>query len=476
MNNYEWLKAVKSSKRVGWINIFFIKFFLGGFIIFLVACEPDVEKPAAESSYRLEFSADTVFFDTVFTDTRTVTKRLKVYNQSSGAVILNKIYLQEQEASQFSLYVNGEKGTSFNQIKLLGKDSLLILVEARINRQDKDLPFVVEDRLFITNGQSYGIPVVAWGQDAIFIKNSVLPCNTTFTAEKPYVLFGSILVDTLCSLTVDPGTRIYYHFNSALFVKGSLNVNGSAENRVLFSNNRFEERYRNAPGQWRGIYLLEGSFDNKVLFTDIRNADVGIRIGNPDSDDIFDLEIGHTKIENISTAGILSFTSDVFIYNSLINNCGTASVAAIAGGNYRLWNNTLANYAFDFIRKDATFILADNIILDDNSLLVNDLKADVRNNIIWGNLQEELTISDAQNRGDVEINFNSNIIRTSSDTLRKNNLINTDPLFLGPSDYNYELDSSSAAVNAGVELPGITTDLKGKPRENGADLGAHENQ
>jgi hypothetical protein len=461
---------------VGWIKISFIPFFIGGFIFILMACEPEVEKPATDSNYRLSFSADTVFFDTVFTDTRSITKRFKVYNQASGAVTFNKIYLQEGELSPFSIYINGEKGTSFEQVQLLGGDSLLILVEAKINRQDENLPFVVEDKLFITNGESYSIPVIAWGQDAIFIKGSILPCDAIFTADKPYVLFGSVLVDTLCSLTVDPGARIYNHFNSTLFVKGSLKINGTAENRVLFSNNRFEKNYRNAPGQWRGIYLLEGSFDNKIVFTDIRNADVGIRIGNPDSNDDFDLEIGHTKIENISTAGILSFTSDVFVYNSLINNCGMASIAGVAGGNYRIWNSTLANFSFDFFREDATLILADNVVLGDNSLLVRDLKADIKNNIIWGSLQEELTISNTEDRGDVEVIFKSNTIRTSSDTLKKNNLINIDPLFLEPSDYNYQLDSASAAINAGIELPGITTDLEGKTRQNGPDLGAFENQ
>jgi hypothetical protein len=52
--------------------------------LFLPGCKPREEE--LQTSGALEFSADTVKFDTVFTTLRTVTKRLWVYNRNPKGV------------------------------------------------------------------------------------------------------------------------------------------------------------------------------------------------------------------------------------------------------------------------------------------------------------------------------------------------------------------------------------------------------
>ena len=458
---------------VGWIKVTLPIITI---VLLISSCQPEVERPASDDTISLAFSTDTIFFDTIFTQMRSVTKRFKVYNKANGEINLSKIELKDQESSPFSIFINGEKGHSFRNISLLGKDSLLVLIEAEIDHKDEDLPFVIEDKLVISTQSTVEIPVIAWGQDAVFLKDSILSCNMRFTADRPYLLYGTILVDSLCSLEVDAGARIYNHYNSTLYIRGSLHVNGNAQNLVIFSNDRFEEDYLNAPGQWRGIYFLEGSRDNNILYADISNAEVGLRVGMPDDDDDFDLTVGHTIIRNMSTFGILSYTSDVSAYNSLIQNCVVASVAAVAGGNYRFWNNTFANYSYDFFREDATLILSDNVVLSDNTLLVADLSVDLKNNIIWGSSDDELVISTSQQGAVSTFSISNNLIRTTSDTLSDRNIINTDPKFLDPATYHYKLDSSSVAIDAGITLPGINTDILGKERINLPDLGAYENQ
>lgn len=433
------------------------------------SCEPEVERPGDPG--QLTFSTDTIFFDTLFTQTRSLTKRLKVYNQSGGAVNIEK--LSVNNGSAFSLYIHGQKGKEFNDVQILGNDSLLVLVEAEIDKRDENTPFIIEDELQVISSKTYKIPLVAWGQDAVFLKDTVLICEARMTAEKPYVIFGAVVVDSLCTLSIDAGARIYSHFNAGIYVKGQINSNGDSENRVLFTNDRLDGNFKNAPGQWRGIYILEGSTGNSFQYTDIRNAEVGIRIGAPDDNDEFDLEIGHSKIENITTAGILSFTSDVFIYNSLINNCGYASFAGLAGGTYKLWHNTLANYSFDFFREDPTVILSNNIILSDNTLLTAPLHAELINNIIWGNMTDELLFSNHEGEPFI-LDIRNNLIRTTINTLNDSNILNKDPLFIKPREYQYQLDSLSPAINAGLALPDIQTDLEGKSRTTSPDLGAYE--
>ncbi|MGK7389212.1 MAG: right-handed parallel beta-helix repeat-containing protein [Candidatus Cyclobacteriaceae bacterium M2_1C_046] len=439
--------------------------------ISVFSCEPEVELKIEPEIGVLAFSQDTIFFDTLFTETRSVTKRLKIYNQASGAITIDKIAVKD--AAAFSLYIYGEKGKSFNDVQLLGKDSLLVLVEAEIDNRGENTPFIIKDELQVISHDKYSIPLIAWGQDAVFLKDTVLSCDARFTNEKPYVVFGAVVVDSLCTLTVDPGARIFSHFNSGIFVWGSIKAQGTSDQRVLFSNDRWDEGYRNAPGQWRGIYLLEGSTGNEFQFTDIRNAELGIRVGAPDDNTDFDVVIGHTRIENIARAGVLAFTSDVYVYNSLINNCGEASIAALAGGNYKFYNNTLANFSFDFFREEATLILSNNLILSDNSVLTAPLHAELINNIIWGDLSDEIILSEVEDEV-FEVNFLSNILKTTLNTFETQNYINIDPLFIAPQEYNYSLDSLSPAIDQGIVLPEIKTDLEGKMRDNNPDLGALE--
>jgi len=60
--------------------------------------------------------------------------------------------------------------------------------------------------------------------------------------------------------------------------------------------------------------------------------------------------------------------------------------------------------------------------------------------------------------------------------VRLENVLEFDPLFVNPEAINYRLRGNSPAIDAGVVVPGIDTDLLGKPRVRGAapDLGPYE--
>ena len=431
------------------------------------------EKPFNDPQAQLRFSADTVFFDTVFTAIKTVTRRVRVYNDHAGMLTINTIALADPN-TPFTLAVNGLPGTKFEETQLLGGDSLLILIEAKIDPQDKELPYVVEDEIqFLTNGNLQDVSIVAWGQDANFLRDSILVGNTIWTAGKPYVIYDHILVDTLSTLTLEKGTRVFSHINSGIFIKGKLMVHGTAADKVIFSNDRFDPPFDLAAGQWNGITFLPGSENNEITYAQLTNATNGIWLGTPDENTIPDLSIYNTIIENMSQNGVIAFSSDLTIENSLINNCGQFVLAGLAGGNYNLAHNTFVNYALGLYKQQPVMVVTDNLELADGSSISDPVNLDLINNIIWGPDKGELEfLNDAGMN--FEVLMQNNIIKSDNlDFDVNNNLLNTDPLFQDIWSFNYQIDSLSPAINAGVNI-GVVVDLNDSLRSNPPAIGAYE--
>ncbi len=450
----------------------FLIFFI--FSAAIYSCEPEEQILTFDPEAKLRFSADTVLFDTVFTAVPTITKRLKVYNDNSGALSISKIYIGGGERSSFNIGVNGFESHEFSEVRLLRGDSMLILIDARIDPLDENLPFVVEDSiLFETNGNSQAVILAAWGQDAHYLQDSVLACNTTWTAERPYVIYNSVLVDSLCTLTIDPGTRIFSHKSSSVFIKGSIQAIGTSEDRISFLNDRLDEKFQNAPGQWSGIFFLEGSMGNKISFTDIRNSEYGIWLGTPDNDTIPDLTLESVRIENTSRSGLIAFTSDLVATNCVFNNAGEFVVGNFAGGNYQYNHCTFANYSFIFFRENPLFAVSDNLVLADGNIIAGDVNLKLNNTIIWGGFADEILLNnDGGKIFQSDIGFS--IIRTTFEDLDiNNNQLNVDPLFINPFEYDFHIDSLSPAINTAIDS-GILNDFDGISRDSIPDIGAYE--
>lgn len=436
------------------------------------------EDITSDSQARLSFSTDTVFFDTLFTDTISFTRRFRIFNPQKNAIKISEIALSQGTGSDFSLAVNGIQGHRFSDQIVLGKDSLLILVTVHIPSRGEDIPFLVEDSVMFTlNNNLQSVKLVAWGQEAHFFReDSILACDISWTADKPYVLYGSILIDSLCTLNIDAGARIYVNRQASILVKGTLQVNGTSENPVLFRNVRLD--IENAPGQWTGLIFLEGSSDNFIDHGIIRNAQFGVRIGTPDNDTLPDLILANSIIENMASYGILAFTSDISAYNTLVNNCIDFAGAHFAGGYYRYQHCTFANYSIGQFSEEPALLFTDNLVLSDGSTLEADLYVRLQNSIVWGNHGdgEELLLNVAgEAREDVLLDHL--LLRSSNNIYGiNNNILGTDPefpRFIDPFTFNYQLDSLSPAQDAGRPLS-INTDLLGTTRDALPDLGAYE--
>ena len=128
-----------------------------------------------KSDHDLRFSADTLFFDTVFATVGSVTLPLKVYNDHEGSLLIDEIELASGVASQYRINVDGTPITNLSQPyrdKVLhAGDSMYVFVEVTVDPEQSagDSPFwVIEALRFLTNGNEQEVTLVARGQNARF--------------------------------------------------------------------------------------------------------------------------------------------------------------------------------------------------------------------------------------------------------------------------------------------------------------------
>ncbi|SNS45598.1 hypothetical protein SAMN05421640_0222 [Ekhidna lutea] len=436
-------------------------------------CSTDEEIVSFDPGLPLLFSNDSVAFDTLLSERRSSTRRLTVYNPNKQAIEISEIVLGKDQNSDYQVIINGKETNRITSERILGGDSIMILVEVNVRAQNQNLPYLVKDSLiFRWNTNEAHVKLITYGQDGNTLKNEVI-CNETWTSDRPYIISDTVVVDLNCRLTIEEGAQIYFENDAVMFVRGTLKAIGDSANHIVFRNARFDGIYDRVPGQWDGIYFLEGSIDNEVVFAEIYNGHVGLRVGTPDDDDRPDLIVRNTEIYNMSLGGILAFTSDVEASNTLIYNCGNYLVGGFAGGNYKFHHCTFSNEPALFIQDEPTVQFADNIVVGEDQLLVADLSIEIINSIIWGTAEEELLIN---NGGGATISafLESNIIRSANEI--PNNFTSQEPNFPGfaePFLNDYHLDTLSFAKDKGSDI-GIHIDLEGKPRDAMPDIGAYE--
>ncbi len=440
-------------------------------ISFYYSCTPEEEIITLNPGITLKFSQDTVLFDTIFTTRQSITQRLKVYNPQVQAVETS-INLSGGALSPYSIYVNGRQGTAFENVRLRGGDSLLILVEAFIDPQDENTPFLVEDSLrFTTNASRQTVRLRSWGQNAYFIGSWHIHQDTSLSANLPYVISDSIWVQESGHLKIPAGSRLYFEQDASLQVDGRLQVRGVAELPVLFTHTRQDGAYANAPGQWRGILLSEKSHDHAIQHAAIRNAEVGIFLIQTDSDTVPDLKISHTVIENMSVNGILAANADIDGFNLLINHCVVNALGNFGSGYYRYTHCTFANDVGIFSREGPALFFADTLMDLPSSGQAFQLV--LNNNIVWGNRSQELLIGLEQAGSQVAVQANLIRAETTLPSVIEGNIYNEDPQFNGSVIYDYSLDSTSAAIDQGITTF-VVSDLAGNERDAQPDLGAYE--
>src|SRR6476661_4263156 len=93
-----------------------------------------------DTGLRLNFSTDSILFDTVFTEIGTTTRVLKVFNYNKKAVLISEIKLTGGDASNFKININGQASTTIRDFKIAGNDSAYVFVKAQISPNNNQTP------------------------------------------------------------------------------------------------------------------------------------------------------------------------------------------------------------------------------------------------------------------------------------------------------------------------------------------------
>ena len=455
-----------------------------------------------DSNLKLEFSADTVLFDTVFTSLGSATHELKIYNPHSDDLKISSIRLVQGDASPFRLNLDGESATEIYDKIIPAEDSLFSFLRVTINPNDINTPFVVEDELeFITNGNTQIVKLLAWGQNAnyivadkvVYIGGEPYPFHivadslqtTVWTKERPYVVYGYALINSYGTLRIEEGTRIYCHQGGGIlsWSDGQLIIEGTAEEPVIVQGDRLEAYYNDTPGQWEQILMMEGraGADHRISHAIIRNGTIGLNCQPTLKATECALLIDNTIIENQSGYGLFSILYPVEAKNFVIANCGYANFWAL-GGIYRFVHGTFANYwnANEHNNNENAVSVANHAIDGNNETFYFPFSMEMDNCIIYGKQKDEFKATFGPEADSIYVfdhclikseQYNGNMAGFS------HCLFNLDPLFADPMKPDCHIDSiASPVIGTGNPLFGneMPHDLDGISRVGAPDMGAYQ--
>jgi len=320
-------------------------------IICFYSCEDDLFSSDPEKV--LFFSTDTLTFDTVFTTIGSTTEKLMVYNPNNRALKISSIGLAGGAKSQFRINVDGSLSADnhFSDIEIRAKDSMYIFVEVTVDPRDVNAPVLVTDSVvFKTNGVEQKVRLEAFGQDMILFRNKLILNDTTLSADKPYLIYGNLTVDSAKTLHLPAGCQLYFHNNANLIVRGNLRAEGTFDKPVLLRGDRLDKAkflypvpYNYVAGQWGGVYLLWNKGNHLLRNVNINSGYVGVYLNNSDRNQLPELRIENCRIHNFVYYGLVVQNANVKVTNTEISNTGSYSVY-LSGGKHVFLQSTIANY------------------------------------------------------------------------------------------------------------------------------------
>lgn len=456
----------------------------------------------------LEFSTDTVYFDTVLATLGSVTNHFKILNPYDQPIEIDRIYLARGEESFFRLNVDGTSGDDFRDIHIARKDSIFVFVEVTIDPLNENNPLLIKDSVVCQiNNNQQDVKLIAYGQDVHLFNNEIFQTQT-WTNEKPYLIVNNAAIDSNEVLTIEPGAHIYLTYNSSLIVWGRLEAIGTLDDPIIFTGARFDGRYEESAGQWGTIFIHQRSTGNIMEYVIIKNAQAGLQVGYPDEDNHSSIELRNCMILNSASVGIYTFTSTIDAYNTVVADCGSIAILIQMGGTYNFYHCTVSNisafypgfYSTDYKSRNLPSLIYTNFFtgldLDEDYRIVEvvypkNLNLNFYNSIITGALPNEVYF-DSINSAALDYSFNHCLLKIHEDSIARFDttkfisvLFNEDPAFINDSislgEYNFQLGENSAAINAGsIELvtgvPQISLDFNGNSRtaDGFPDLGAYE--
>lgn len=431
----------------------------------------------------LTFSADTLDFDTVFTDIGTPTARLLVFNRSGKAINISSIRMRDNDGV-FSINVDGVSGNEFNNVEIRANDSIYVFVECLIGASDALKPFEVEGNLdFVTNGVNQTVLLRAYGQNVNRLRGVTLTHDEIFTPDRPYVVFDTLRVAKGVTLTLLPGTRLLFHDKGFLQVDGTLLALGAIGEPISMRGDRLDDVLPNVgydvlSGQWGGVRFGAESFGNRMEFVEMQSSVSGVVVDSCGVTDRDKLVLVNSWLHNSQGNVLKSSHAKVDAYGCCFSDAGEA-VVSLTGGNHDFIHCTIANNYLFAISPES--ILTLKHVVDDEGKECNLplMNARFANTIIYGMVSP---ISPGDLEGSNVYLYNVLLgVSGSDDEHFISCLWDEDPMFETiRSDYlfNYRIKKDSPAIGKGnpefvTEINSVDMDGNNRLVEGNPTLGAY---
>lgn len=424
----------------------------------------------------LDFSADTVLFDTVFTTVGSTTKRLKIYNRNNQPIVIDQVQLMGGTASPFRINLDGVAGDYFESVEIPANDSLFAFVEVTLQVNNATNPLIISDSIrFVTNGLSQYVNLDVWGQDAYFHADELV--SGLWANDKPHVLYNTVAcgfpgLDSNLNLTIPGGTQIYCHKNAQLIVyKSSIDIQGAPDNEVVFQGDRLESFYDDKSGQWWGIRLIEANFST-INYAIIKNGSVGLQVDS--TQDANTLLLENTIIDNNDFFGLnVNAGANVTVNNCLLGDAGICSAYLFAGGEYHFTHNSIVNY-WAGSRSGPALAIKNYFVVEGITYCREIVNSTFDNNVAYGTIDKEFDV-DTLDCG-VDMLFGPNYFKRDEVYTYPGYPVSIqwagDPLFTDVTLRDFHLLLNSPLIDVGIGT-GVTSDIEGKIRML-PDLGCYE--
>jgi len=467
-----------------------------------LACKNDFENYSDSPQDILTFSVDTLSFDTVLTTVNSPVLSFRVYNKNTKPLLISSVQLAEGENSNFKINVDGMAGTILENVEILAKDSLLVLVNVKPKENGQYTPTLFNDYIiFETNGVQQKVVLEASGQDVYTWRGVVLSADSVLDNKKPYLIYDSLVIEKGATVEVGEGSVFYMYNDAQLIVKGTIKIKGSEEKPVIFRGSRTDYMmtipYDLIPGQWGGIRFDSESYDNELENVRIRNGKYGMYLDVCDDPSRSKLNMKNVVLTNVTGTLLQAVNCNITAENCEFSNAKDA-ILNIGGGVSRFTHCTIANY-YPYNRElgwgdsdNETLILSNTILnWDTENENYPVISAEFFNSIIWGGKFSTTSAIQIIGTDSIPYLFKNCLLPNSKEDDERvvDCLFQVDPLFqkTDPNDrenntwypsFDFRLQKDSPARDvADPEIANqIPYDLTGFDRfsDGHPDLGAYE--
>ncbi|MBO7067305.1 MAG: right-handed parallel beta-helix repeat-containing protein [Bacteroidaceae bacterium] len=338
-------------------------FFLFALSAMFFACS-DYDSYSNDQSFRLEFSDDTVRFDTLISTISSPTKTLYVFNNNSNGIRISNIRLLKGSESLFRVNVDGEflvQGSG-NDYLIRKNDSILVRIEVTMPENGTTDTVSYSDELLFSleNGIQQRVLLTAGSVDAYIIHGMYIASDSTLNSDKPYLIYDSLVIAKGGKLNLLPGTMLLMHDSTAVDIYGRINARGTIEKPVVFRGARTDRMfdylfYDNTPSRWKGITIHEGSYNNSFVNCDLHSGRWGIRADSTSLDEIT-FTMQNCIIHNVGGDGLYLSNCNAEILNTQISNT-LGDCVHVFGGVYTFCHCTIAQYyPLSYDRGDALYV------------------------------------------------------------------------------------------------------------------------